>query len=407
MRFAKVIHQQVIQLRWYFFASLGLVMVLPLEEAIINLRYGDGFYSDTFWMMSISFSPLLVGLIACVHVQADLSDKRYIFWRSKPIGSIRFIGSKFIVGLIVAMLVPVIVAAFSITSRIIFGEKINRETIPLLLLFGMMGLMMYSLCFLSNVLVRRTARGWLIGMAAGCFVLILPFMLPLDYKDFLTDMMLFGSLLYPGMMAVVSIVCFVLSLLAAEYDWHLKTNLKGLLWVGGGFVFVLAMLLSSQVANIRILRGKQVEPGWSHVFSKIDGQILFIGRDINYVKDDLSFEKCLASPFRIMRDKWPVKTEGDKKYFSRRYPEYPKHYQMIGGKPYFFNMQGGGWGTNYVTDFEKLTLRSFKYAEGNWEVACELDISDCLKRKDKREGKGQVPAATMAMRYIDNKMLPT
>ena len=65
MRLARVIHQQVMQLRWYFLSCLGLVMVLPLEEAIINLRGGEGFYSDSLWILSIMFSPLLMGLIAC------------------------------------------------------------------------------------------------------------------------------------------------------------------------------------------------------------------------------------------------------------------------------------------------------------------------------------------------------
>jgi hypothetical protein len=59
-------------------------MVLPIEEAIVNLKAGDGFYSASLTIMAVMFSPLLVGLIACANVQADLNERRYIFWRSKP-----------------------------------------------------------------------------------------------------------------------------------------------------------------------------------------------------------------------------------------------------------------------------------------------------------------------------------
>ena len=45
MRIAGIIHQQICQLRWYLLACLGLIMVLPIEEAVVNFRAGAGFYS--------------------------------------------------------------------------------------------------------------------------------------------------------------------------------------------------------------------------------------------------------------------------------------------------------------------------------------------------------------------------
>jgi len=82
MRIQGIIHQQVCQLRWHLLACLGLIMVLPIEDAVVNLREGDGFHSIRLVYAAITFSPLLAGLIACANVQGDLNEKRYIFWRS-------------------------------------------------------------------------------------------------------------------------------------------------------------------------------------------------------------------------------------------------------------------------------------------------------------------------------------
>ena len=41
----RIIYQQVRQVMWQILACLGLVMILPIEEAIVNFRDGDDFYS--------------------------------------------------------------------------------------------------------------------------------------------------------------------------------------------------------------------------------------------------------------------------------------------------------------------------------------------------------------------------
>ena len=45
MKIGRILHQQVFQLRWHFLACLGLMMVMPLEEAIVNFNDSAGFYS--------------------------------------------------------------------------------------------------------------------------------------------------------------------------------------------------------------------------------------------------------------------------------------------------------------------------------------------------------------------------
>ena len=118
MKILNIIHQQIAQLKWHILACFGLVMVLPLEEAIVNLKDGDGFYVSNMIIPTMMISILLAGLIACSNVQADFKERRYTFWRSKPINAKLFIVLKYLTGLFAAMFImgSVVVFYFVVTK---------------------------------------------------------------------------------------------------------------------------------------------------------------------------------------------------------------------------------------------------------------------------------------------------
>ncbi|MHC4703073.1 MAG: hypothetical protein ACYTFQ_21110, partial [Planctomycetota bacterium] len=159
MNAAAIVHQQVSQLRWHLAACVALIMVLPIEEAFVSLHAGTGFYSAGLAVGVVSFSPLLAGLIACANVQGDLSDKRYIFWRSKPASVKKLMALKFFVGLVLSLFVIACPLIFGVVTSALAGEGLDdpflKFYLPILILIA---LMTYSLCFGCNVLVRKTAR---------------------------------------------------------------------------------------------------------------------------------------------------------------------------------------------------------------------------------------------------------
>ena len=246
-----IIYQQIRQLFWHLLICFGLVLLIPLEEAIINLRDGEGFFSVFAWRLSIVFSPLLTGLIGCANVQADLNDKRYMFWRSKPASTKLFIALKYFIGLIAALMFVMSAPVFAFIScrlnSLEFQVYLPGSNNTGVLSSVLIGIMTYSLCFGGNVLIRKSARAWLLGMVMACFVLVVPFMLPLGYKDFVSDVIVSMSAFYILLIVIVSAIAFVFSLFAAEYDWYLKTNLKRILWAGFGLAFAVTMFFSSQV----------------------------------------------------------------------------------------------------------------------------------------------------------------
>jgi len=189
-------------------------MVLPIEEAVVNLKAGDGFFTTTMTFPAILFGPLLAGLIACANVQGDLAEKRYIFWRSKPANVKLLITIKFFTGLVASLIIIACPVVFAFVSNTFWNEEgiekwFFKVYVPLPILIA---IMTYSLCFACNVVVRKTARAWLIGMLTGCFLLVLPFMLPLDFKDFVSDVMIWSWGPYLAIMLATPTAAFVFAL---------------------------------------------------------------------------------------------------------------------------------------------------------------------------------------------------
>jgi ABC-type transport system involved in multi-copper enzyme maturation permease subunit len=406
MRIAGIIHQQICQLRWHLLACLGLIMVLPVEEAVVNLRSGGGFYSVSLAVAAVTFGPLLAGLIACANVQADLDQKRYIFWRSKPANVKLLMTVKFFVGLIASLIVLACPAVFAIATVVLFAkERIEREPMYSMPFLVLIAVMTYSLCFACNVLVRKSARAWLIGMLLAGLLLVLPFVLPLNYKDLVTDTLRWTLSAYLAIVLGASAAAFVFSLYATQHDWHLRTNLKGLLWVGAGLLFVLMMLFSSQVANIKVLQEKQIDSSWGQsTLDNFDNRIILQGRSyVDVDKGGISLrqigsfsnhESGVSSVHgslgidstgrRIIQSPRPVG------YRTQSYPWYGHLYKSVDGQIYSFSIiayyQIEREGHLQQRIYEKIYLRSYKVIEKDGmpvNELDELDISDCLtNRKD-------------------------
>jgi hypothetical protein len=418
MRVSGIIHQQICQLKWHLLACLGLIMVLPIEEAIVNLRAGDGFHSISMVYAAIAFWPLLAGLIACANVQGDLNEKRYIFWRSKPANVKRLMALKFFIGLIISLAVIAFPLVFGFLSSTICGEDlVGKDMKYFVLLPFVIAVTTYSLCFGCNVLVRNTARSWLIGMLLAGFVLVIPFMLPLGYTDIISDIDVAAFGFYPIFILIASAAAFVLALYATQHDWHLRTNLKGLLWVGAGLAFVLLMLFSSQVANIRIISQKEIDTSrWRHVkLDRIGNRIVFNG--LNYIdvgKRGISLYKVGSNNAEVVSaptyGNIGFDSEGRRIIYGPKgkdcgqegYPRYPDALYMStdNGTYYFgiisyFHQEAEGSKSRHFT--AETYLRSYQYVENSWRVVNELDLSDCLT--------GSTPLARVALRLINNTLV--
>jgi hypothetical protein len=197
----------------------------------------------------------------------------------------------------------------------------------------------------------------------------------------------------------VSAAAFVFAVYAAQYDWHLKTNLKGLLWAGAGLVFILMMLLSSQVANIKVLQEKEIETsyGW-RALDYAGDRILFQGQSyVDIDKNKISLTKVVNFSLGELRHK--VRAKGEDSYGSiiRIYPSMGGLYREDGGNLYFFAIHTYSHREEKMDVCEKVYLGSYKLAGEYGDQFKEIDISECLTDR--------ANLFRIAMRFVDDKLI--
>jgi hypothetical protein len=403
MIISRVLHQQIFQLKWHVLACVALIMVLPLEEAAVNLHAGDGFFSSRGTGAALLLAPLLAGLIACANVQADMDEKRYLFWRSKPVSMAAIVPLKYVAGLIMGLLIIVCPMLFSVVSvKLYAGHRADALDKHYMMAISVISCLAYSICFLTNVLVRQTARAWLIGMTMTCFVLLAPFILPLGILDIVSDMaFLRASRAYLSITLGMALLAFILAVLAVKQDWHLRTNLRGLLWAGAGLIFGLMLLLSGQIANIRILDEKTIDksgPGYylggrlekqgdntvvpSQMGSHGGHQITIDGHQISLDQIKETPTESTRAQVQAMAPRFAVSDDLlSKPYYEQGvYHEIGSELYFVAIRPYYIEKE--------VTDrygepkteryWKKLYLRSFRIVQGLRIPQSSLDLSDCI-----------------------------
>lgn len=344
MNTARFIHQQIFQLKWHVLICLGLIMAVPLEEAVVNLHAGEGFHSSPLTIATLYLGPLLAGLIACANVQADLDEKRDAFWRSKPVSVCHFITGKFFIGLIMALVIVACPILFMwISTSLSRGESL-RDVRFVLLVIPLVSVLTYAVCFLCNVLVRKTARAWLIGMAITCFALLIPFVLPLNIKDMTTDLVVVKWFLGTILAATLglSVLSFVGSITAVERNWQIHAHLRSLIWGGAGLIFVVFLLFSRQIANIKILDEKKHAEDMALRFER-QGGILAISSQYEVVtrNNTIDLKPINHGPYQaaLQQMKSEIKQyEVDKSLNVWQYPYDSDIYYQIGTDHYAFRL---------------------------------------------------------------------
>jgi hypothetical protein len=415
MKIGRILHQQVVQLRWHFLACLGLIMVLPLEEAAVNFKDGAGFYSIGASVVLLWMAPLLAGLIDCATVQADLEDRRYLFWRSKPVRAWLFILLKFFTGLGVSFVILVVPILFIwISTTICTKDKTLRlgdlsAVLFLCLLYLPILIMTYSLCFFSNVLVRKTARAWLIGMAAAGFVLLVPFVLPIDLRMTVRGEYPILIFMFPAVAAAASLAAFVLSLWAVRHDRRLQTSQKGLLWAAAGLLFALMMFFGRQIANIRVLDEKKTVDPYVNTLSPIENKTLLgFHYEIETNHNRINLKDYHTKPYLEAHDQWMTMPAEQKLAESLKlkleYPtsSWPSCYHPIGDNTLAFGifaavLEKRDPNKSYTDHYYKnLYLRSFQFQAGTFLPVSTVELSDLLVEEER---------PLIGMRIIDNKLI--
>jgi hypothetical protein len=188
-------------------------------------------------------------------------------------------------------------------------------------------------------------------------------------------------------------LAFIVSLFAVSCNWHLQTNLKGLLWTGAALVFLIMLLFTRQVANIKVL--DEVELPKEYAFIGSLRELYQSGQERHMLNVDTSKGKIeLKSTYIELSEESQRKYESDKLLYSVGQTDlelimYP-HYDVdrishtIGDDNYFFKLDGYIHREEirknaYRESLEKVYLCSYKLLEGVCPLGVSaLDLSDCI-----------------------------
>ena len=411
-----LLHQQVMPLKYHFLACVSLIMVLPVQDYVLGIRDGRGVHAaDTLSvsMLTLFLAPFLTALIACATVQADLDEKRCLFWQSKPVSVPAFMTLKYLVGLAVAMLVLGCPVAFMCLRDFLTQGHLPKQPMTgIFLIIALISLLTYSTCFFCNVLVRKTARAWLIGLSVACFVLLIPYLMPLPRQIAKMDVAQWISRIYLLVGLGTTVLAFGLSLLALRFHWHLRTNLRGLLWAGAGLIFMVAVLFGRQVANIKILDEVVLDVYSDRISAKTPGHYALGNHDVTVVDNRISVSDLdrdqgasgrafLREPLRSM----PSVREVDEDLGRRSFSHHIGLTYRIGEQEYSLGLSVYAQGEKVLNKngrevthnrYKKIRLSSSQTAGSFHRDISAIDLSDCIF-----EERNPYPT----MRRIEDKLI--
>jgi hypothetical protein len=233
---AALLWKEAREARWFLFVGLLVFLVLPIIgglQAMSTYRYS--FQIDAV-IAVLPLGGLLAIFIAVGATARDLQDSLLVFWRSRPVGTVRWLLIKYAVGLAALLLVcqlPLIVQAYLEDRQ---SWRLMEALLPAMLWAHPFVLMaVYSVAFLAGVLLRRVAQAAMVAIAAELLVYFLPYVVPpLSFATFppMSREMLAAAHVIPlaGAMLGASLVCLALACIAVARDWRIEADRKITYW---------------------------------------------------------------------------------------------------------------------------------------------------------------------------------
>jgi hypothetical protein len=255
------------EVRWFLIVALCLFVGMPIAGSIeghVSGSFRHFFFDAAPWVLTLGGA--LAVIIAVGTVCSDLGGRREDFLRSRPLNLLRWVLVKYLVGLaaaLVACMLPLVVE-MSVNNFSAFHTNIAITWYPFF------WIALYTLAFLSAVLVRRTAHAMMLALAAMLLMYFLPVVLPfLQYMsiDWVLDRsqelayhgksysLPWGAhfelrqLLFIACMLGVSATALATTMLAIARNWRIESGTKMMYWSVGSALLILFTSASLRLAT--------------------------------------------------------------------------------------------------------------------------------------------------------------
>lgn len=167
------------QVRWFLIGGLAFFAGFPLLEAFAMRWHGHSFRTNMPEGLVPVIGEIFAIIVAVGLLCGELERKMHTFWRSRPVALWRWLGSKYIVGLVCVLIVTIVPLVMQIVM-----EKINplkwENMMPwtLLMYHSYTLVLVYSISFLISCLVRKSTQAAILSLAAALLVYFLPVLVP-------------------------------------------------------------------------------------------------------------------------------------------------------------------------------------------------------------------------------------
>ena len=224
----------------YLYIGLIVFLVIPAAAAL-----EDRLMTGHRFIMQVSlFVIVLGGVLAvltavgatCRDLKAGLED----FWQSQPVNVLRWMLTKYLVGLAVVLagcLVPVAIE-YAVNSRADISPDVLFEVMSFL------WVAVYTLSFAAGCLLRRPAAAAMMGLVAMLLLYFVPMVLPP-----------LGWMAIPG------------PTIGSSFDWQWIAYVAGMLCIAA---------VALGIALVSVKRGWQIQSGTRVLYSAIAGAVLLL-----------------------------------------------------------------------------------------------------------------------------------
>jgi len=250
--------------RIYLWIGLGVFLGLPLIGGIeAAMRHMGPRFDIPVELFVIPLGGVLAIFVAVGETCRDFDGHIADFWRARPVGIIRWMLIKYLVGLVVVIV--------SCAMPLLVQYCLDRESGDLIVLiwFPFLWAAMYSIGFLAGCLLRRTAHAATLALGVMLLVWFLPIILrSLSWMNiwsvldvgtavYWDPQPLFGRTLveFGVGMLVLSATALAAALLAVRRDWVIESSGKMMYGtIAGAVLLFLGSLVLQLGTNLPVLQ---------------------------------------------------------------------------------------------------------------------------------------------------------
>jgi hypothetical protein len=262
--------------RIFLWIGLGIFLGLPcvggLENTFQSAHRFDIFASPWVFMFGGVFAMFVAVATTCRDLVIGIEE----FWRSRPVGVVRWFLMKYAVGLAISVTVCVV----PLVVEWMLGSRDSELTLALAWM-PFLCAALYSVAFAAGCLIRRPAHAAMLALAGLLLIYFLPLVVPplwivntmAMFDVGFRDGAVFIIVSFALGMAGIAVVMLALGIAAVRYRWRIDAGRRLMYGAVGAVLLIIFATAGYQLGtNLPVLQEVHLPDGETVANIRFDGQ---------------------------------------------------------------------------------------------------------------------------------------